>query len=307
MIDSSDTNRRKAIIPTSNRPILKQQPFTSNTTNDELVSISEHNSTIYILQDDTLTNNEPCAITKEITSNTKSDDMNRHTDRQSQLEMVDETHDFDAFISENFVVFSGKQNVHRWLDETEQKFKEFKISRNLRFQAITLFVKGEAKRTYIKPATFRSTSSVSFGTTNLIGELRDNNPTSNTIDSSTFVLNETINDLRKAIVSDLIKNPKIFKGAKDDVNKCIDDIEHLLDVAHIPDSSRLDLISYSLRGDALQWFKTSKSMFTSWKVFISELKRAFTSSFHEELAFKKLESYNQGENQSIRNSFLMKH
>ncbi|CAF4804052.1 unnamed protein product, partial [Rotaria magnacalcarata] len=73
---------------------------------------------------------------------------------------------------------------------------------------------------------------------------------------STFVLDETINDLRKAIVSDLIKNPKIFKGGKDDVNKWIDDTEHLLDVAHIPESSRLDLISYSLRGDALQWFKT---------------------------------------------------
>ncbi|CAF1130212.1 unnamed protein product [Rotaria magnacalcarata] len=151
MIDSSDTNRRKAIIPTSNRPILKQQPFTSNTTNDELVSISEHNSTIYILQDDTLTNNESCVITKAITSNTKSDDMNRHTDYQSQVETVDETHDSDALISKNFVVFSGNQNVHRWLDETEQKFKEFKISRNLRFQAITLFVKGEAKRRYIKP------------------------------------------------------------------------------------------------------------------------------------------------------------
>ena len=40
---------------------------------------------------------------------------------------------------------------------------------------------------------------------------------------------------------------------------------------------------------------------TSWKVFVQELKRAFTSSFHEEVAFKKLESYSQGENQSIRN------
>ncbi|CAF3314175.1 unnamed protein product [Rotaria socialis] len=44
-------------------------------------------------------------------------------------------------------------------------------------------------------------------------------------------------------------------------------------------------------------------MFTSWKFFISELKRAFTFSFHEKLVFKKLESYSQGENQSIRNFF----
>ena len=44
-------------------------------------------------------------------------------------------------------------------------------------------------------------------------------------------------------------------------------------------------------------------MFTSWSVFVSELNRAFTSSFYEEPAFKKLESYTEGENQSIRNFF----
>ena len=44
-------------------------------------------------------------------------------------------------------------------------------------------------------------------------------------------------------------------------------------------------------------------MFNSWEIFVHELKRAFTSSFHEELAFKKLELYAQGEHQSIRNFF----
>ena len=106
-----------------------------------------------------------------------------------------------------------------------------------------------------------------------------------------------------AIVGDLIKNPKTFKGNKDDVNKWIDEIEHLLDIAHIPNAIRLDLISYSLRGDALEWFKNNRSVFTSWKVFVAELKRAFKSSFHGELAFKKLESYTQGENQSICSFF----
>ncbi|CAF4592665.1 unnamed protein product, partial [Rotaria magnacalcarata] len=69
MIDSSDTNRRKALIPKPKRPILKQQPLISNTTNDELVSILEHNSTIHTLQDDTLDNNESCVISKAITAN----------------------------------------------------------------------------------------------------------------------------------------------------------------------------------------------------------------------------------------------
>ena len=117
------------------------------------------------------------------------------------------------------------------------------------------------------------------------------------------ILDQTINDLRKAIVDNLIKNPKTFRGDKDDVKKWIEEIEHLLDVAHIPESTRLDLISYSLRGDALEWFKNNRSLFTSWSVFVSELNRAFTSSFYEELAFKKLESYTQGENQSIRSFF----
>jgi hypothetical protein len=63
------------------------------------------------------------------------------------------------------------------------------------------------------------------------------------------------------------------------------------------------LISYSLRGDALEWFKNNKASITSWKAFVTEIKRAFTSLYHEELAFKKLEAYSQGENQSIRNFY----
>ena len=139
--------------------------------------------------------------------------------------------------------------------------------------------------------------------TNDIGEDSGTKPVVVFDSSTNSESDQTLSDLRKAIVGDLIKNPKTFKGNKDDVNKWIDEIEHLLDIAHIPNAIRLDLISYSLRGDALEWFKNNRSMFTSWKVFVAELKIAFTSSFHGELAFKKLESYTQGENQSIRSFF----
>src|SRR5262249_54861904 len=46
-----------------------------------------------------------------------------------------------------------------------------------------------------------------------------------------------------------------------------------------------------------------KSSFTSWSSFVQEFKEAFLSPFHEELAFKKLESYTQGVNQSIRSFY----
>ena len=144
---------------------------------------------------------------------------------------------------------------------------------------------------------------VNVETTNNIGE---NSVAKSAVffdNSTSSELDQTLSDLRKAIIHDLIKNPKAFKRNKDDVNKWIEEIEHLLDIARIPDDIRLNLISYSLRGDALEWFKTNHSVFTSWNVFVVELKRAFTSAFHDELAFKKLESYTQGENQQIHNFF----
>ena len=87
------------------------------------------------------------------------------------------------------------------------------------------------------------------------------------------------------------------------MKKRIEEIEHLLDLAYIPESVRLDLISYSLRGDALEWFKNNRSSLTSWNIFVLNVKKAFISSFHEELAFERLESYSQGENQSIQSFF----
>ncbi|CAF3807931.1 unnamed protein product [Rotaria magnacalcarata] len=61
-----------------------------------------------------------------------------------------------------------------------------------------------------------------------------------------------INDLRKAIVTDFIKNPKVFRGNKDDVTKWLEEIDHLMQTAHIPIDNRLDLISYALRVNKYQ-------------------------------------------------------
>ena len=151
--------------------------------------------------------------------------------------------------------------------------------------------------------TRQSNAESILGATNTFGEIPDITSEIDLANNSSITIKQTVNDLRSAIVGDLIKNPKIFRGEKDDVKKWIDEIEHLLDVAHIPDSNRLELISYLLRSDSLEWYKNNKSILSTWKIFTHEIKRAFTSSFREELAFKRLETYCQGENQSVRNFF----
>ncbi|CAF3013793.1 unnamed protein product [Rotaria sp. Silwood2] len=149
----------------------------------------------------------------------------------------------------------------------------------------------------------RSNNIATNDTTKLIGDGSDTKSSVNTSSNDNLPLESVIIDLRKAIVADFIKNPKIFRGNKDDVTKWLEEIDHLMHIAHVPDSNRLDLISYSLRGDALQWFRNNQSTLTTWTTFVQEIKKAFTSTFCEELAFKTLESYSQGENQSVRNFY----
>ena len=281
---------------------------------------------------------------------------------------------FDTFIMDNFVRYTGKQNVILWLDQTEQKFDELRIGRRLRFEAIPLLIEGVAKRKYLthrrdirsfddfyelllsqfdmphidneqsncnhrasnnqpsnlmtpfqprstdnststdvhlgdstklirQAPAFCSTAVIDVSATTTLGEMHATTSVNSSNNLSASECDRTLVDLRKAIVASLIRNPKTFAGGTEDVTKWIEEIEHLLEVAHIPESTRLDLISYSLRGDALEWCKNNKSTLSSWITFVTEIKRAFTSSFHEEMAFKRLESYTQGENQSIRNFF----
>jgi hypothetical protein len=152
----------------------------------------------------------------------------------------------------------------------------------------------------------RSTAIVDMGTTGLSSDEPVNRstfaPTQNTF-LTTSNLDQTTYVLRKAIVDNLIKNPKTFQGGKEDVKQWLEEIEQQFDTAQIPDNNKLDLIPYSLRGEARRWYKNNKSTFTSWNIFEKELKEAFLSPFYGELAFKKLESYTQGVNQSVRSFF----
>ena len=153
-----------------------------------------------------------------------------------------------------------------------------------------------------KPPVLRSTALLDLDDT----AMTDNKPSSTfslTNNTTLSVLDHTTNDLRKAILESFVKTPKTFQGGKEDVTKWLEDLEHLFDLAQIPDPNKLALISYSLRGDALQWYKTTKTTLNTWPDFVKEIKHAFTSTYQQELAFKKLESYNQTSNQSILNYY----
>ncbi|CAF3661085.1 unnamed protein product [Rotaria socialis] len=63
---------------------------------------------------------------------------------------MDTKDNFDIFISKNFVRFSGKENAFEWLDETESKFNEFCMVRNLRFRAIPMLIEGDIELKYFR-------------------------------------------------------------------------------------------------------------------------------------------------------------
>ena len=153
-----------------------------------------------------------------------------------------------------------------------------------------------------QPPVLRSTAlgDLSFGPNTSVPISSRTDPQ---LSNSMFSLNNTTNDLRKAVLESFIKTPKTFHGGNDDVNKWLEELDHLFNLAHIPDVNKLDLMSYALKGDALQWYKNTKSVIITWDIFVQELKKAFTSSYQQELSFKKLESYGQGPHQSIRNYY----
>lgn len=63
---------------------------------------------------------------------------------------MDNKDNFHTFISENFVRFSGEQDICEWLDQTEDKFNELCIVRSLRLRAIPMLIEGDIELKYIQ-------------------------------------------------------------------------------------------------------------------------------------------------------------
>ncbi|CAF2911701.1 unnamed protein product [Rotaria sp. Silwood2] len=311
---------RMAILPTPNRPVrlltsAKIQSCINEgtsmiTTNADTDKHLDSDHKIHFLLASEQNSSE---VLNKVENPLNQEDQNKDEENEDNL--------FDTFICSNFVPFSGTQAIDQWLDETDALFTRFKISRKLRFKAVSLLVQGEAKRKYVRNRQYitsfddfykfllthydtiplvssssnpsyvdpisdsakntvcvsksitelksnvassidssqisqscvcRSNHTVANDTTNVNSDMSDLKSTGKNSSYDTLPLDSVMTDLRKAIVAGFIKNPKIFGGNKDDVTKWLEEIDHLVQITHVPDSNRLDLISYSLRGDALQ-------------------------------------------------------
>jgi len=111
------------------------------------------------------------------------------------------------------------------------------------------------------PPILRSTALLDLGATAVTGNApvsRSNiRPSHNSI-FNTSQLDQTSYALRRAVVDSLIKNPKTFRGGKEDVKQWLEDIEQAFDTAQIPESLKIDLVQHSVRGEALLWYKKRK-------------------------------------------------
>ena len=186
----NDNKRRKAILPTPNKPKREQNLITTynkkNSNDQEQQATSENyysqcqnlkavdysmpendddlvgktvDSSIYIDSNNEVqasvvnhTNRMNKKFNVDFVVNKKKDDntYNRNskscyylkgssnesdTESQSPLDEDMNNSSFDTFILQNFIPFSGHQNVIQWLDETENKFNRFHVARNLRFRS----------------------------------------------------------------------------------------------------------------------------------------------------------------------------
>jgi hypothetical protein len=134
-------DRRKAILPTPHR--------TSNI--QSIANITKHN------EEDILESsqrrpfqNQQYSTDGQIINQTENNKINSSNENIENSQSTNTEDNFDSFILQQFHLFSGSLNVNDWLDETEKKFHELKISRNLRFEAISSLVEDDAKRLYIK-------------------------------------------------------------------------------------------------------------------------------------------------------------
>ncbi|CAF4508095.1 unnamed protein product [Rotaria socialis] len=139
---------------------------------------------------------------------------------------MDTKHNFDIFISKNFVRFSGKENVSEWLDETEKVLpivtdniskEEFLIPTTLTDNVMERCLDSFDDLSSEKETNGKwSSITVAFGATNTIGEIPVvEKLLMTTTDYSFVVIDQVQNDIRETTVGDPKKNSKMHKKFAD--------------------------------------------------------------------------------------------
>jgi hypothetical protein len=124
----------------------------------------------------------------------------------------------------------------------------------------------------LQPPILRSTALLDLGATDVTVDApvsRSNILASHNSLFITSQLDHTSYALLRAVVDSLIKNPKTFRGGKEDVKQWLEDIEQAFDTAQIPESLKIDLVQHSVRGEALRLYKKKKKKKKKRKVTTS--------------------------------------
>ncbi|CAF3197337.1 unnamed protein product [Rotaria sp. Silwood2] len=288
----SKLTRRMATIPTPNRPVrlLTSAKIRSCINEDSSMLTTNVDTNKHL---DSRDKSHALLGSKQNSSELLNIVANRSNQEDQNKDEEDEDNETEALFNRFRVSRRLRFKVIPLLVQDEAKRKYIRYRRSIisfdNFYEFLLTnfdvtppVSSTSKPSYVNPMPESAKSTVYVNTS--VTELKSNVVSSTDFGQisqpcvcrSNSTVDSVITDLRKAIVADFIKNPKIFRGYKDDVTKWLEGIDHLMQIAHVPDSNRLDLISYSLRGDALQWFRNNKSTLISWTTFIQEIKKVFT-------------------------------
>ena len=143
-----DKNCRQSIIPVSHLPTRLRK--LSKMDNEQAKPLDKD----YLLEETekSVQLRDNSVLTTQLNKNyanketLPTDNNENNTDKEEH----ENENSFDSFILQNFIPFSGEQDVNLWLNETEEKFNRLFISRSLRFTAVPLLVKSHAKKVYIK-------------------------------------------------------------------------------------------------------------------------------------------------------------
>lgn len=113
----------------------------------------------------------------------------------------------------------------------------------------------------------------------------------------------TQHEYRKSIIAQFQTDKSLtFSGEhKQDVFKWIEKLERKFELADISDPKKFDYLTELLSKGALNWFLERKASFNrSWPDFVQQFKQIYDSPGRAQLAFQKLQLYQQSADQDIR-------
>ena len=138
--------------------------------------------------------------------------------------------------------------------------------------------------------------------------LDPNLTTTTSLPTTSFTFTQSADDLtqneyRKSIIAQFQEDKSLkFSGEhKQDVIKWLEKVQRKFEIAEISDAKKFDYLTELLEKGALNWFIERKtSLNRSWPDFVEQLKQVYDSPNRSQLAFQKLQYYNQSADQDIR-------